>query len=53
MKDLYNVMTGIFDQLATEEPSDWSSVDSYRKSRGEQRLVQFLMALRDEFEPFK
>lgn len=53
MKDLYNVMTGILDQLATEEPSDWSSVDSYRKSREEQRLVQFLMALRDEFEPLR
>lgn len=30
-----------------------SSLDSYRKSREEQRLVQFLMAWRDEFEPLR
>ncbi|CAB4279072.1 unnamed protein product [Prunus armeniaca] len=53
IQDFYNVMTGLWDQLALTEPSGLSSIDLYCTYREEQRLVQFLMALRDDFEALR
>uniref|UniRef100_A0A5B7BU91 Uncharacterized protein n=1 Tax=Davidia involucrata TaxID=16924 RepID=A0A5B7BU91_DAVIN len=50
IQELYNVMLGLWDQLAKIEPS---GLTSYTKYREQHRLVQFLMALRDEFEPVR
>ncbi|CAL5429371.1 unnamed protein product [Camellia sinensis] len=46
-------MTTYWDQLALMEPSDLQLLDSYIKYREKQHLVQFLMALRDQFEPLR
>ncbi|XP_028096338.1 uncharacterized protein LOC114296247 [Camellia sinensis] len=46
-------MTTYWDQLALMEPSDLQLLDSYIKYREKQHLVQFLMALCDQFEPLR
>ncbi|GMP52850.1 hypothetical protein CsSME_00018523 [Camellia sinensis var. sinensis] len=51
IQEFYNEMTTYWDQLALMEPSDFWLLDSYTKYREKQRLVQFLMALCDQFEP--
>ncbi|GJV26184.1 hypothetical protein Tco_1378879 [Tanacetum coccineum] len=43
-------MSVLWDQLALTEPATLSSFDPYIKRRESQRLVQFLMALRHDFE---
>lgn len=53
VQEFYSIMTGYWDQLALTEPADLQKVASYVKYREEQRLVQFLMALRDDFEALK
>ncbi|GMP73192.1 hypothetical protein CsSME_00031020 [Camellia sinensis var. sinensis] len=53
IKEFHDVMVGLWDQLAKLENRDLSMRSSYKEHRDEQRLVQFLIALRDEFEPIR
>ncbi|KAM1795338.1 hypothetical protein ACFX11_035703 [Malus domestica] len=46
-------MTSLWDQLALTEPKGLGTMELYRQYREEQRLVQFLMPLRDEFETLR
>lgn len=50
IQDFYSAMSALWDQLALSKPPELSSFDPYVKRRDSQRLVQFLMALRHEFE---
>jgi hypothetical protein len=52
IQDFYNEMTQYWDQLTLMEPEELHSpaLKEYRERR---RLVQFLMALRDQFEPLR
>ncbi|CAL5409488.1 unnamed protein product [Camellia sinensis] len=50
IKEFHGVMVGLWNQQANLEDRDLSLLSSYKKNRDEQRLVQFLIALRDEFE---
>lgn len=50
IKEFYNEMTQYWDQLMLMEPVELQSLDFYVAYREKQRLVQFLMALRDQFE---
>nr|GEZ20682.1 hypothetical protein CTI12_AA063150 [Tanacetum cinerariifolium] len=50
IQDFYSSMSALWDQLALTEPTTLSSFDPYFKRRESQRLVQFLMALRYNFE---
>lgn len=51
--EFYSLMTRIWDQLATMEPPELTSLDYYVKFREEQRLFQFLVPLKPEFEPLR
>ncbi|XP_028060364.1 uncharacterized protein LOC114263978 isoform X1 [Camellia sinensis] len=53
IKEFHGVMVGLWNQQAKLEDRDLSLLSSYKKNRDEQRLVQFLIALRDEFEPIR
>ncbi|XP_050134651.1 uncharacterized protein LOC126610561 [Malus sylvestris] len=53
IQDFYNDMTCLWDQLALTEPDGLSNDELYCKYREEQRLVQFLMPLRSEFETLR
>jgi hypothetical protein len=48
--EFYSAMTNLWDQLALMESAELKSVKAYTDQREEQRLVQLLMALRDDFE---
>lgn len=48
--DFHSQMSQIWDQLALMEPNWTHDAELYYKFREEYRLVQFLMALRDDFE---
>ncbi|GKC76597.1 hypothetical protein Tco_1127371 [Tanacetum coccineum] len=50
IQDFYSSMLALWDQLALIEPAELRSFDPYIKWRESQRLVQFLMALRQDFE---
>ncbi|PWA71849.1 hypothetical protein CTI12_AA263730 [Artemisia annua] len=50
IQEFYSSMSALWDQLALTEPATLSSFDPYIKRRESQRLVQFVMALRHEFE---
>eukprot|EP00257_Ricinus_communis_P024689 XP_025012103.1 uncharacterized protein LOC112533881 [Ricinus communis] len=50
IQEFYDAMTDLWDQLALTEPAELRAFGPYIVRREEQRLVQFLMALRDEFE---
>ena len=43
-------MSDLWDQLALTEPAELKAFKPYTDRREEQRLVQFLMALRSDFE---
>ncbi|GKD95542.1 hypothetical protein Tco_1379439 [Tanacetum coccineum] len=43
-------MSALWDQLALTEPASLSNFDPYIKQRESQRLVQFLMTSRQDFE---
>ena len=51
IQEFYNEMTSYLYQLALMEPAVLQTIDEYVQYREKQRLVQFLMALRDQFEP--
>ena len=48
--EFYNAMTSIWDELALTESTGLKECKDYITYREEQRLVQFLMALRSDFE---
>ncbi|MCI19656.1 gag-pol polyprotein, partial [Trifolium medium] len=48
--EFYSAMTNLWDQLALMESPELKIVKAYIEHREEQRLVQLLMALRDDFE---
>jgi hypothetical protein len=48
--EFYSAMTNLWDQLSLKESSELKVVKAYIDQREEQRLVQLLMALRDDFE---
>jgi len=50
IQDFYSVMTILWDQLALTEFAELSAFASYITCRESQHLVQFLMALRSDFE---
>ncbi|CAK9160432.1 unnamed protein product [Ilex paraguariensis] len=50
IQKFYSVMIGFWDQLILAEPAQLSTHMIYCTFREEQRLVQFLMALADDFE---
>ncbi|KAL6509554.1 hypothetical protein OROGR_022864 [Orobanche gracilis] len=50
IEDFYNKMTVLWDQLAVTETAELRAFEPYIGRREEQRLVQFLMALRTDFE---
>ncbi|KAK0601903.1 hypothetical protein LWI29_028637 [Acer saccharum] len=50
IQEFYSAMTDLWDQLALTESAELRAFTSYITRRDEQRLVQFLMALRDDFE---
>ncbi|KAL6527325.1 hypothetical protein OROGR_016415 [Orobanche gracilis] len=50
IEDVYNKMTVLWDQLAVTETAELRAFEPYIARREEQRLVQFLMALRTDFE---
>ncbi|KAI3769398.1 hypothetical protein L6452_00500 [Arctium lappa] len=50
IQEFYSTMTDLWDQLALTEPAELRAFGPYIARREEQRLVQFLMALRSDFE---
>ncbi|XP_073154102.1 uncharacterized protein [Henckelia pumila] len=50
IQDFYSAMSKLWDQLALTESSELQAFSAYVTHREEKRLVQFLMALRDDFE---
>lgn len=50
IQEFYSEMTDLWDQLALTESAELRACAAYIARREEQRLVQFLMALRDDFE---
>ena len=50
IQEFYSAMSSLWDQLALTESAELRAVAAYISRREEQRLVQFLMALRDDFE---
>lgn len=50
IQEFYSTMSNLWDQLALTEPVSLQSHVDYIARREQQRLVQFLMALRDDFE---
>ncbi|KAK2397651.1 hypothetical protein QL285_059206 [Trifolium repens] len=48
--EFYSSMTNLWDQLALMESPELKVIKAYTDHREEQRLVQLLMALRDDFE---
>ncbi|GJY33914.1 hypothetical protein Tco_0418383 [Tanacetum coccineum] len=50
IQDFNSSMSALWDQLALTEPASLSNFDPYIKQRESQRLVQFLMTSRQDFE---
>ena len=50
VQEFYSAMTDLWDQLTFIESNELKACDAYINRRGEQRLVQFLIALRSDFE---
>ncbi|XP_062093433.1 uncharacterized protein LOC133799432 [Humulus lupulus] len=50
VQDFYSAMSNLWDQLALTESAKLQAFAPYIARRDAQRLVQFLMALRDEFK---
>ncbi|GFS39969.1 hypothetical protein Acr_00g0065880 [Actinidia rufa] len=50
IQEFYLAMSDLWDQLALTESAELQGSAPYIARREEQRLVQFLMALRDDFE---
>ncbi|XP_073131422.1 uncharacterized protein [Henckelia pumila] len=50
VQEFYSAMSNLWDQLAFTESAELRIFEPYMARREEQRLVQFLMALRNDFE---
>ncbi|XP_075473383.1 uncharacterized protein LOC142504394 [Primulina tabacum] len=50
IQEFYSAMSSLWDQLALTESAELRAFSPYIVRREEQRLVQFLMALRNDFE---
>ncbi|XP_062099980.1 uncharacterized protein LOC133805845 [Humulus lupulus] len=50
VQEFYSTMFNLWDQLTLNESAELQAFSPYIAQRDAQRLVQFLMALRDEFE---
>ncbi|XP_019425863.1 PREDICTED: uncharacterized protein LOC109334254 [Lupinus angustifolius] len=50
IQEFYSAMTNLWDQLALTESAELQAFTPYTDRREQQRLVQFLMALRNDFE---
>lgn len=50
IQEFYSAMSNLWDQLAFTESAELQAFKAYTDRREEQRLVQFLMALREDFE---
>ncbi|XP_075475089.1 uncharacterized protein LOC142505850 [Primulina tabacum] len=50
IQEFYSTMTNLWDQLALTESAELRAFEPYISRREAQRLVQFLMALRNDFE---
>ena len=50
VQEFYFAMTDLWDQLTLIESNELKACDAYINRRGEQRLVQFLIALYGDFE---
>ncbi|TXG71584.1 hypothetical protein EZV62_000163 [Acer yangbiense] len=53
IQEFFSFMTEIWDQLALMDPKECTSFPTYQKLCEERKLVEFLMALRDDFEAIK
>ena len=51
IQEFYNEMMSYWDQLTLMEPVVLQIIDEYVQYREKKKLVQFLMALRDQFKP--
>ncbi|TXG71324.1 hypothetical protein EZV62_006259 [Acer yangbiense] len=50
IQEFFSYMTEIWDQLTLMDPKECTSLPAYQKLCEERKLVEFLMALRDDFE---
>ena len=50
IQEFYSAMTDLWDQLALTESTELKACAAYIERREQQRLVQFLMALRGDYE---
>ena len=50
IQEFYSAMTDLWDQLAFIESAELKACGAYIERREQQRLVQFLTALRNDFE---
>jgi hypothetical protein len=53
IQEFYYAMTDLWDQLALTELVELKACGAYIKRREQQRLIQFLTALRNDFEGLK
>jgi len=50
IQEFYSAMKDLWDQLALTESAELKACDAYIEHREQQRLLQFLKALRSDFE---
>ena len=50
IQSFFSYMTKIWDQLALMDPPELTYLTVYQKLCQEERLIEFLMAFRDDFE---
>ena len=53
IQEFYSAMTNLWDQLALTESAELKACGAYIERKEQQRLVQFLTALRSDFEGFR
>lgn len=53
IQEFYSAISNLWDQLALTESEELRALKSYIDHREKQRLVQFFMALRDDFEELR
>jgi hypothetical protein len=53
IQEFYSAMTDLWDQLALTKSAELKVCGAYIERREQQRLVQFLIALRSDFEGFR
>ena len=53
IQEFYSAMTNLWDQLALTESAELKACGAYIERKEQQQLVQFLTALRSDFEGFR